>query len=63
MSAAQFKPGQIVRHWTSATESEFAFITEVTNDDPAQYHVVPIKVGDQTTCGEGANEANAVEKL
>lgn len=60
---AKFKKERIVRYWTSDTEWNPAVILEVTNPNPAQYHVFDLKTGERTVCGEGINEPGAVSEL
>lgn len=60
---AQFEKGNIVWYWNENVEQELACVTEVTQHEPAQYHVFKFKSGESTVCGEGLNEPGAVSAL
>lgn len=60
---AQFKPGDLVTHWVTDTETNIGIITAVTEKNPAQYHVALLSGLPQVTCGEGEHEPNAVSAL
>ena len=61
---AQFKKGEIVWYRGDAgTEPQLAVITEVTQVNPAQYHVNACATNENTVCGESPTEPGAVFAL
>lgn len=63
MSRAQFKKGEIVYYrGAPGTEPVLAVITNVAQEEPAQYNVETF-AGEKTTCGESPTENGAVFAL
>lgn len=62
-TAAQFKVGEVVWYWTSNSAKELAVVTEVTQVEPAQYHVALTRDSSVVTCGEGVSEPGAISAL
>jgi molybdenum cofactor biosynthesis enzyme MoaA len=62
---AQFGKGEVVWYTgdAPALDKQLAVIVEVTQDDPAQYHVAMTKDSSVVTCGEGIDEPGAVSAL
>lgn len=61
---AQFKVGELVRYTDGSLAQHVARITEVTQVEPAQYHVdVLLDALGEVTCGEGIGEPGAVSAL
>lgn len=60
---AQFKKGQLVWFSNANSEDELGAVTEVTQKNPAQYHVYLFGSGKTEVCGEGKDEPGAVSAL